>query len=526
LTTASNFLADHYFIQPANLHNGREHGGYVARWFFALQSLLLHKAVFAVSVLVYTITLISVVVLLVNPGMRNYFKGAGSILGNFAICNMAAVGYWFILGQYRQSKAGYLSESSDLNTACVPGLSQDKLTTPQRMHLLFQEIHSRYGNINEDSEEVSGLLSTKKSDIASVVWASTSILTGLFLVYNWLASKTATPAEMIMGMGEAILTSVGCIGAGVGFILFTLEASLLVARVKLFNKELLAANFEHVGGLSLDQQILQSQKSQQDLGNLSSSRLSNPSTSSATTSTYMLTAAGQGSFSTWSVQQVQTWMKSNVEGVTQEHLDKYATRVLEEDLDGEAMCRIQPQQLQVILGSTFGDDIKITRARSKIMEQVAGFQDTDELLAEYIRMKNYFDAASEAWQTLCLLVMLCGMLAFFIGVVLMVLHLQPFVVSFLEMIIGLGCFFFIVASVLYANNACTSVLGVVTGNHPRNFAFFEGGQHGLIEYFQLNKLYFIIFGFAITPAWVFGFATGGGGTTLFALLYSQFNSHS
>jgi hypothetical protein len=42
-----------------------------------------------------------------------------------------------------------------------------------------------------------------------------------------------------------------------------------------------------------------------------------------------------------------------------------------------------------------------------------------------------------------------------------------------------------------------------------------------LDYLEVNQLNFVIYHFAITPAWVFGFATSAAGTTLVTLVYTH-----
>ena len=100
------------------------------------------------------------------------------------------------------------------------------------------------------------------------------------------------------------------------------------------------------------------------------------------------------------------------------------------------------------------------------------------------------------------------------------------------MVIGLFCFFFVVFVTLAANSACNQIHEVVRTTHPSMFDFFTGSPTGaksdtahaaLLKYLELNPVYYRVYGFAITPAWAFGFATGTGGTTAFALLWNQYS---
>jgi hypothetical protein len=499
----------------------------VTRLFHRVERFMLHKRTNRVALGSFMLLVTVVLLLMLFPGERDYFT-LTSLLANFVICIMCMVGWFFTVGKHRTTTAGiFTDDDTNMDDVGIPHGDQTSMTSVQRMHILWSEIQARKATTLEDTAIVEGVVSANTLDLCAGVSGGLGFL---LMVWQAIAGYHGTPLEQVMGYLESIMTFFGAIASGMGIAIYLLDVSLLIARVKLFNKEMLLSGQHSLE--SVTEQLLKSQQTQKKIltrgmteKSLRASRIASGLTGS--------TDAGGGAVGgceTWSVAQVKTWI-SSLSNISQAHIEQFTKRAEDQDLDGAALCTISAEQLQELLGATYGDNMKLAQARSKLMSHVTGFQDSDEFFEEYIMLKNYFVSASKAWQLICTTVMMLGMLSFLIGAVMMLLKWQGLFISVVEMILGVFFFFFMAGAMLNANVACNSLKGTVVNSNPGNFDFFGRSNQGhsrggdsnshrnLISYLELNPIYFVLFGFAITPAWLFGFASGTGGTAIVAFIY-------
>jgi hypothetical protein len=545
-----------YFIQPptSRLASNEPSKYFLSRGLYYGQKLVLNRTV-AISVTsMYIAQCCLFGVLLGYPHLRVEL-GTSRVLGNFAMFSLGVAGLCHVLSWHRNESlraelcTGFVA-GNDIDQLCVAKIQLEStaavsFSTVQRMHALWSELETRNKNLNIHTGHRDGVMSPILADVIMFLAAGSGMVLFVPAALGWMFHTETTIPECAFGLIGSTAFLFVPPAAGVGITLLMLEASLLAARVTLFIKEILSGVHAAVGDTTgtVDERLLQTQQSQLNIlaaKKGSPRRLSNPvpvqhaqtTENAVTLCTGTMNDPPYHRASEWSVDEMQFWMLNLVEGISKSHLEKYALVIAEETLDGGTFCRTPPDQLKDVFGSSFPDHTKIKHARISMMKAVPGMQDADEFLTEYVAMKDYFTSASSAWQPTILLSMAGGMLSFMIAAVNMTAGVGNFAALLGQMGSGLFFFFFVVVLALAVNNACNEIREAVVTTHPSAFGFFEGPPTGkktdtahtaLLKYLKLNPVYFLVYGFAITPAWAFGFATGTGGTTAFALLWNQYN---